>query len=73
MIQPQDDERIKALKEKLRMRTKVDVVRAGLALLESEAQRQERVERGKKAAAAVAASSREVNQDFQRYSRIARK
>jgi len=45
MIQPEDEKRIETLKEKLGARTKVDVVRAGLHLLEEEAERRDRISR----------------------------
>jgi len=45
MIQPEDDTRIESLKKKLGVRTKVDVVRAGLQLLELQADRQGRISR----------------------------
>ena len=69
-IQEADDRRIESLKKRLRIQTKVAVVRAGIELLEKEAARQERVERWKRAAALVATTSREVNEDFRKHSRI---
>jgi hypothetical protein len=73
MIQPEDDVRIEALKERLGTKTKVDVVRAGLRLLEQEADRLERIQRWKKAAALAQKSSEQVNVEFQRHSRLKRK
>lgn len=70
MIQLGDEKRIVALKERLNARTKIDVVRAGLDLLEREAERRERIERWKKAAALAVESSHEVNQEFQKLSRL---
>ena len=72
MIQPEDELRIEALKEKLGAPTKVDVVRQGLYLLEREAERRSRVQRWKRAAGIVAGHSAEVNQEFRAYSRLKR-
>ena len=72
MIQEDDDRRIERLKRRLGIARKVDVVRAGMALLEQEAERRERLERWRKAAAAVAAESRAVNAEFRRHSRLKR-
>jgi len=70
MLQEQDDRRIEELKLRLRARTKVDVVRAGLDLLEREAERRARIVRWRRAARAAAASSREVNAEFRPTSRL---
>ena len=70
MIQEADDERIESLKKRLGIESKIGVVRAGMELLEKEADRQERVRRWKRAGALAATTSREVNEDFRRYSRI---
>lgn len=70
MIQPEDEKRIETLKQKTGARTKVEVVRAGLRLLENETERRDRIERWKKAAHLVADQSLEVNKDFQKYSRL---
>ncbi len=64
MIQPEDDKRIEALKGKLGTKTKVDVVRAGLTLLEAETEKHERIKRWIKAAKLVAKESAEVNEEF---------
>lgn len=72
MIQEDDDRRIERLKRRLGIGRKVDVVRAGMALLEEQAERAERARRWKRAAATVAATSREVNADFRRHSRLKR-
>jgi hypothetical protein len=72
MIQVGDEQKIEELKEKLHAKTKIEVVRAGLRLLERELDRIEKAERWKKAAATVAASSKEINQEFQQYSRLKR-
>jgi len=72
MIQVEDERRIEALKKKLGIQHKVDILRAGMDLLEKETERRERVKRWKRAAALAAKSSREVNTDFQSHSRIKR-
>jgi len=72
MILEEDDRRIEALKQALGIERKVDVLRAGLALLEKEAQRKQRINRWKRAAALVARSSRKVNREFQDHSRLKR-
>ena len=70
MIQEADDERIESLKKRLRIETKIGVVRAGIDLLEKEADRQDKLKRWKRAAALAAKTSREVNEDFRRQSPI---
>src|SRR5436190_23951132 len=64
MLQEADDERIESLKKRLKARTKIDVVRSALDLLERDAERTERVARWRKAAAAVAPESRAAIRDF---------
>jgi hypothetical protein len=63
-IQPADDVKIRALKKRLGADTKIQVVRAGLALLEKEADRNERVARWQRAAQLVRVSSAETNREF---------
>ena len=65
MIQEEDERR-------LGIRTKVDVLRAGIELLERDALRRERVKRWKRAAALAAATSRAVNAEFRAHSRLKR-
>jgi hypothetical protein len=72
MIQEEDERRIEILKRKLGIQRKVDVLRAGIDLLEKEAERRIRVKRWKKAAALVSKISREVNAEFQSHSRMKR-
>ena len=72
MIQEADDRRIESLKQRLGIQRKVDVLRAGIDLLEREAERRERIRRWKRAAALVATTSREVNAEFQAHSRLKR-
>ena len=70
MIQKEDNQRIEDLKKDLHIRKKIDVIRAGLDLLEKEAQRIKRIKRWKHAAKLVAKSSQAVNKEFQHHSRI---
>jgi len=70
MIQEDDNRRIEELKKRLSARSKVDVVRAGLTLLEREAERQARVERWRRAAQLAGPSSRAVNVEFRQHSRL---
>ena len=72
MIQEEDERRIESLKRRLGIRHKVDVLRAGIDLLEREAERRDRIRRWKRAAALVAPTSREVNAEFQAHSRLKR-
>ena len=72
MIQEEDERRIEHLKRRLGIRHKVDVLRAGIDLLEKEAERGERVRRWKRSAALVAKTSREVNAEFQTHSKLKR-
>jgi hypothetical protein len=53
--------RIQRLQERLGIRRKVDVVRAGMALLEQEADRQTRVARWRRAASLAAPTSKAVS------------
>jgi len=72
MIQPDDDLRIERLKQRLGISRKVDVVRAGIELLEAQAERQERAGRWRRAAGVAAATSRQVNTEFRVHSRLKR-
>ena len=72
MIQEEDELRIEKLKRRLGIIRKVDVLRAGMTLLEKEAERRERVRRWKRSAALVAKTSRQVNAEFRSYSRLKR-
>jgi hypothetical protein len=72
MIQAHDDLRIERLKRRLGIERKVDVVRAGIELLEAQAERQERALRWRRAARAAAPTSRRVNDDFHSHSRLKR-
>ena len=70
MIQEEDDKRIEQLRKRLGIKTKVQVVREALRLLEKDALKLERIERWKKAAKAVSKSSKAVLSDFMTYSRL---
>jgi hypothetical protein len=70
MIREDDECRIVGLMNRLGLRHKVDVLRAGLDLLEKEANRRDRVLRWQHAAAIVAGTSQEVNTGFQKHSRL---
>jgi hypothetical protein len=72
MIQEADDRRIERLKRRLGIDRKVDVVRAGIELLEREAERRDRIGRWTRAAALVAPTSRAVNAEFRPHSRLKR-
>jgi hypothetical protein len=72
MIQEEDERRIEILKRKLGIQRKVDVLRAGIDLLEKEAERRHRVKQWKKAAALVSKISRKVNAEYQSHSRMKR-
>jgi hypothetical protein len=72
MLQEQDAERIEALKKRLGARTKIDVVRSALDLLERDAEKAARVARWRRAARMVAPESRKVSREAQRHSRLRR-
>ncbi len=69
-IQAEDDRRIENLKDRLGVSTKIGVVRAGLELLEKEAERRTRVARWRSAAQLAAPTSREVNAEFRARTRL---
>lgn len=69
MLQEADAQRIETLKKRLGARTKIDVVRSALDLLERDAERRERVARWRRAASMVATESRKVSREFQGHSR----
>lgn len=72
MIQEEDERRIESLKRRLGIQRKVDVLRAGIELLEKEAERRERIRRWKRAADLAASTSREVNAGIRQQSRLGR-
>ncbi len=65
MIQIEDDVRIEKLKEKMGAKTKIDVVRTALKLLEADVSRAERVKRWENAAKVIGKSGLDVLKDFQ--------
>lgn len=68
MLQEDDDARIEVLKRKLGAKSKIEVLRAALTLLEQSAERAQRIKRWKKAAKLASDSSYEVLQEFSGYS-----
>lgn len=64
MLRDEDDRRIVRLKRRLGAKTKVEVVRSGLDLLEREAERREKIARWRRAAALARESSLEVNREW---------
>ena len=72
MLQEADAERIETLKKRLGARTKIQVVRSALDLLERDAERAERVARWRKAVKLVQPESRRVLREFQRHSPLRR-
>lgn len=65
MIQPDDDHRIEELKKKTGAKSKVDVVRAALSLLEEDLKRSEKIKRWERAARIVGNSGLDVLREFQ--------
>jgi hypothetical protein len=72
MLQEDDQQRIEALKKRLGAKTKIEVLRTALDLLERDAERAERVARWRRAVRLVAGESRRVSREFQRHSRLRR-
>ena len=72
MLRDDDDLRIEELKKRMRARTKVDIVRSALDLLEASADRAERIERWQRATRLVAGESRRVLKELQPGSRLRR-
>lgn len=64
MIQIEDDSLIERLKEKIGAKTKIEVVRSALALLEADVSRLERIKRWEKSAKIVGKSGLNVLKDF---------
>lgn len=63
-IQIEDENKIEELKDKIGAKTKIEVIRRALSLLEEDVEKNYRIERWKKAAKLVGNSSMEVFQDF---------
>lgn len=72
MLQEGDAERIEMLKQRMGARTKIEVVRSALDLLERSTERSDRVQRWERAVKLVAGESRAVQREFQRHSRLKR-
>ena len=72
MLQDHDAQRIEALKRRLRARTKIEVVRTALELLERDADRAERVQRWRRAARIAVRESRAALRDFRPHRRLGR-
>jgi len=72
MLQEDDAERIESLKKRLGARTKIEVVRSALNLLERDAERTERVAKWRRAVGMVARESRAALRDFRAHSRLRR-
>ena len=72
MLQEADAERIEYLKKRLGARTKIEVVRSALDLLERDAERAARAARWRRAVGLVARGSRATLRDFRAHSRLHR-
>ena len=72
MLQEADARRIEMLKKRLGARTKVDVVRTALDMLERDAERTDRVRRWERAVRLAKSESRRAAKDFRPYSRLKR-
>ena len=72
MLQEADAQRIEMLKKRLGARTKVDVVRTALDMLERDAERTDRVRRWERAVRLAKSESRRAAKDFRPHSRLKR-
>lgn len=70
MIQTEDELQILKLKEKMGAKTKIEVLRKALDLLEAELKHQEKIERWMKSAKIVKDSGLEVLKEFETKSRF---
>jgi hypothetical protein len=70
MLQEADNQRIEALKKRLQARTKIEVVRTALDLLERDADRADRIKRWQRTAKLAAPESRAVLDEFRAHSRL---
>lgn len=70
MIQEADNKRIESLKKDLGIPKKIDIIRAGLELLEKEALRIKKIKRWKRAVKLVSKESQHINKEFQKHSRL---
>jgi hypothetical protein len=65
MIQEHDNDKIEELKVKLGMKTKIEVLRTALVLLEEKLSKEARIKRWQKASRIVGSTSMEVLKEFQ--------
>lgn len=65
MIQPQDNDKIEELKAKLGVKTKIEVLRSALVLLEEKLSKEARVKRWQTASRIVGNSSMDILKEFQ--------
>jgi hypothetical protein len=72
MLQEADAQRIELLKNRLGARSKVEVVRRALDLLERDAERTDRVRRWERAVRLAKGESRRAGKDFRPHSRLKR-
>jgi len=72
MLQEADAERIESLKKRLRARTKIEVLRSALDLLERDAERADRVTKWRRAVGLAVHESRAALRDFRAHSRLRR-
>lgn len=63
-IQIEDENKIEELKDKIGAKTKIEVIRRALTLLEEDVERNRRIDRWNKAAKLVGNSGMEVLKDF---------
>jgi hypothetical protein len=72
MLQEADAERIEALKKRIKARTKIEVVRTALDLLERSTERTDRVRRWERAVALAARESLAVGRELRSQTRLKR-
>ena len=72
MIQEDDEAKIEQLKKRTGAKTKIEVLRRALVLLEKDVQRSERIKRWQRAVKAVGSTGLEVSDDFKTSGRFAR-
>lgn len=72
MLQEADAERIEVLKKRIKARTKIEVVRTALDLLERSTKRRDRIRGWERAVALVAKESRAVGRELRTHSRLKR-
>ena len=65
MIQNEDNEKIEQLRDKLGVKTKIEVLRTALILLEEKIIKEARIKRWQKAAKLVGGTGLEVMKEFQ--------